>query len=1099
MSDAQAQPSGREDALNRVLADFLDALGRGDPPDLLAWQARYPAFAAELADLFAARAKIGEALRAEHPFPSSASTPISEHRTETSPDGGPGTRCPSAAAPLGTLGDYELLKELGQGGMGRVYKAWQRSLGRVVALKVIRAEAPAAEADRLRFRTEAEAAARLDHPNIVPVYEVGEQNGQPYLAQRYVEGGPLSRHLDRFRDDPRAAASLVATLARAVHHAHLRGVLHRDLKPGNVLLEWPAGAAGPPVPHVADFGLARLLDQDSGLTRTGDLVGTPSYMAPEQAGGGGAAITTATDVYGLGVILYALLTGRPPFAGPTVLETLEQVKEREPETPRRLNVRVDRDLETICLTCLAKDPRRRYATALALAEDLESWLGHRPIAARPASTRERLAKWVRRRPAAAALACVSAAAVLAVLAGSLWHGHVLGEALAGSDRLRREGLTREARLGDFLYVADMRLAKEAWDNGDLGQVAELLDRHRPGDGEAERRGFEWHWLKWCLGARAGTLKAHDGGLLCAAVSPDDRFLVTADRKGAVKVWDLASWKAVGSLAGHTDEVQRAVFSRDGRTLATCSKDRSIRLWDVATWKPAGCLSGIHQMTVTSVAFSPDGALLASCGRDRRIVLWELPRGRAVRSWAAHQDVIHDIAFAPDGHTLGSIGNDNCARLWDLASRTERARLPAAYDLLTLAFSPDGRTLAAGGYGNNVKLWDLGDLASPPVELPCWSTTWSLAFAPSGARLAAACEAGLVNVWDLGPGRREARLRKALHRRGGRGRAVVFAWGDELLLKALEEDGTVEVWNQERLAGWGTLPGLPPDLVSVALSPDGRRAASSHGNGKVCVLDLLNGRVEHSFDVPTLPERVAFSPAGEALAAACQEKGARVWEVASGREVRTLQGPGDVVRAVAFAPGGNLVATGNHNNCARLWAWPSGGLRATCGGHAAECRCLAFSADGRTLAVGSNDHTVSLWDTATGERRGLLPGHGVAVNAVAFAPDGRTLATGGHDGTIRLWDVASEELRATLSGYRKPVLGLTFSPDGRTLASQGVDDVVKLWHPGTGQELFTLSTQPHFAAGIAFTSDGRTLVTGAMPSDSKSPSVLLQWRADPAGP
>jgi WD40 repeat protein len=1096
MADAPAQPSGGEDALNRVLADCLDALGRGDPPDLAAWQARYPAFAAELADLFAARAQFGEALRAEHPSPGGNPTPVSERGAETPRGGGPGSRHQCAAAPLGTLGEYELLEELGQGGMGRVYKARQRRLGRLVALKVIRADGAPAEADRLRFRTEAEAAARLDHPNIVPVYEVGAHDGQPYLAQRYVAGGPLSRYLDRFRDDPRAAAGLVATLARAVHHAHQRGVLHRDLKPGNVLLEGPDG---PVVPHVADFGLARLLDQDAGLTRTGELVGTPSYMAPEQAGGGGAAIiTTATDVYGLGAILYALLTGRPPFAGPTVLQTLEQVKGREPDRPRRLNPRVDRDLETICLTCLAKDPHRRYASALALAEDLESWLGHRPVAARPASPGERLAKWVRRRPAAAALICVIAAAVLALLAGSLWHNHSLGEALADSDRLRRAGLGREARLRDLLYVADLRLAKEAWDNGDLTQLAELLDRHRPADGAADQRGFEWHWLKWCLGARAGTLKAHDGGLLCAAASPDGRFLVTADRKGAVKVWDRASLKQVGSLAGHTDEVQRAVFSRDGRTLATCSKDRSIRLWDVATWKQAGCLSGIHQMTVTSVAFSPDGALLASCDRDHRLVLWELPRGRVVRSWAAHPDIIHDVAFAPDGRTLGSVGNDNCARLWDLASGTERACLRAGHDLLTLAFSPDGKTLAVGGYADIVRLWDLEDRASPPVDLPA-GVTWSLAFAPSGSRLAAGCDVGLVHVWDLVPGRREARLRKPLHRRRGRGRAVVFVRGDDLLLAAFEEDGTVEVWDLERLAaGWETLPGLPPYLWSIALSPDGRRAASWHGN-KAYILGLLSGRVEHSSQAPGSPFRVAISPSGEALAAACGEKGTWVWDVASGRKVLTLQDPSDFVRAVAFSPAGNLVATGNRNNCARLWAWPSGELRATCGGHAGGCDYLAFSVDGRTLAVSSGDHTVSLWDTATGERRGLLPGHGVSVTAVVFAPDGRTLATGGQDGTIRLWEVASGELRATLSGHWKGVSGLAFSPDGRTLASQGEDEVVKLWHPGTGQELFTLTTPFHLAAGIAFTSDGRALVAGATPSGPNSPSALLLWRAEPAGP
>jgi serine/threonine-protein kinase len=267
--DGQAQTSERDHALECVLADFLDALARGDPVDLPAWQSRYPAFAADLAELLAARRKICGAPRAADTLSQLAG------QATTSP-----LRQPAANAPLGILGDYELLEELGQGGMGHVYKARHRSLGRIVPLKMIRIEGAGRATDRLRFRTEAEAAARLDHPNIIPVYEVGEHESQPYLAIRYVEGGSLSSHLGRFRDNPRAGAALVAKLARAVYHAHERGVLHRDLKPGNVLLEWPDGPSGAPVPHLTDFGLARLLDQDSGLTRTGDLVGTPSYMAP---------------------------------------------------------------------------------------------------------------------------------------------------------------------------------------------------------------------------------------------------------------------------------------------------------------------------------------------------------------------------------------------------------------------------------------------------------------------------------------------------------------------------------------------------------------------------------------------------------------------------------------------------------------------------------------------------------------------------------------------------------------------------------------------------------------------------------------------------
>jgi WD40 repeat protein len=1102
--------AGREDALNGALADLLDALGRGEPVDLPAWQARYPAFAAELADLVAARREFGAAL------------------AETGSGGGSRTGPSGVTQSPRTLGDYELLEELGQGGMGRVYKARQRRLDRIVALKVIRAGAPASEAERVRFQTEAEAAARLDYPNIVPVYEVGEHDGQPYLAARYIAGGPLSRQLDRFRDDPRAAAGLVAVLARAVHHAHQRGVLHRDLKPGNVLLEWRAEGAGPPVPHVADFGLARLLDHDSGLTRTGDLVGTPSYMAPEQASGGAAAITTATDVYGLGAILYALLTGRPPFAGATVLATLERVKGHEPERPRRLNPKVGHDLETICLTCLAKDPRRRYGSAEAMAEDLESWLGHRPIAARPATARERLAKWVRRHPTAAAFAALSAAAVALALAGSLWHGHVLGEALADSDRLRQEGLVREARLRDLVYVADMRLAKEAWDNGDLPHLAELLDRQRPADGERDRRGFEWHWLKWCLGALAGTLKAHDGGLLWATVSPDDRFLVTTDKKGTVKVWDLASREPITTLVGHTNEVGRAVFSHDGGMLSTCSSDQTIRLWDVATWAERMCLRGGHLKSVTSIAFSPDGKLLASGAWDHRIVLWELPRGRFVRAWQAHDDVVTELVFTPDGRSLVSVGRDDrVAKLWDVATGSERARCNAPSYLRSVALLAGGKTAAMCGYGNQISLWPI-DPVGLRTDVPVALSGRALAFDSTGSLLIAVGSPGMFSAWDVDPGGRKARPVKTVRWGRGSGSAAAFAGQGTLLVTASEEDGTIHFWDPARLRGHETMQSLPRAVTDVAMATDGR-AASGHWTGEVCVLDLANRRIERSLFVPPRgqgaptdkrkagPSAVAFSADGQTVAAGCADHWTRLWDIASGREVLALD-QGAWVRAVAFSPTGRLIATAGDNNEIRLWELPSGALQATCVTQVNVCWCLAFAADGRSLASGHCDDLVAvdLWDPSRAARQGRLadPASALAiaprpqaprpqlrlrVNTLAFAGDGATLAAGFGDGIICLWDIASGELRQTLSGHVGLVSRVAFTPDGRTLASLGDDDhVLNLWHLATGQRLFSLDAHGRDLHGLAFSRDGRLLAAGAG-SPGDAPSALLMWRAEPAGP
>ncbi len=293
---------------------------------------------------------------------------------------------------LPRFGDYELLAPLARGGMGIVYRARHLSLERVVALKMLVCGELASEAELHRFRAEAESAARLDHPNIVPIYEVGEHDGCPYFTMKLMEGGNLAEHLERFRGNPRRAAEVLVALARAVHHGHQRGILHRDLKPANVLLD------GSGRPHVADFGVARHLDEDAVHTRSGVVVGTPSYMAPEQAAGHSRHLTTAVDVYGLGALLYELLTGRPPFMAETPTQVLRQVLEAEPLPPRELDARIDRDLETLCLKCLEKDPERRYGSAEELAEELERYLRGEHIQARPVGRAARVWRWCRRHP-----------------------------------------------------------------------------------------------------------------------------------------------------------------------------------------------------------------------------------------------------------------------------------------------------------------------------------------------------------------------------------------------------------------------------------------------------------------------------------------------------------------------------------------------------------------------------------------------------------------------------------------------------------------------------------------------------------------------------
>ena len=366
---------------------------------------------------------------------------------------------------LGELGDYELLEEIGRGGQGVVFRARQKSLNRTVALKVISLGQWASEAHLKRFRREAEAAASLDHPGIVPIYEVGERDGSCYFSMKFVEGGQLDEVARRKPMSIREAAELIAKVARTVHYAHEHGILHRDIKPGNILLDQKGE------PHLTDFGLARLIETESTVTRTLEVLGTPSYMAPEQAAGETTKLSKATDVYGLGAVLYQLLTRQPPFAGGTTYETIRLLRDTEPRAPRLLNPKVDRDLSTICLKCLEKDPQRRYSSALALTEDLEHWLKHESIQARRSGIFTRSSKWLRRNPTSALLAG-SLVALVAAVGWNVWKSELLSRPITKglavlpfknlspdpdnayfADGIQDEILTRLAKIADLKVIS----------------------------------------------------------------------------------------------------------------------------------------------------------------------------------------------------------------------------------------------------------------------------------------------------------------------------------------------------------------------------------------------------------------------------------------------------------------------------------------------------------------------------------------------------------------------------------------------------------------------------------------------------------------------
>src|SRR5262245_43994906 len=492
-------------------------------------------------------------------------------------DGGPLAGALRAAVGKTVLprafGAYELLEEVARGGMGIVYKARQSQINRIVAVKVMAAGQFAAPDFVKRFRTEAEAAASLDHSNIVPIYEVGECEGQPFFSMKFLESGSLAGRISspEFQVSAREAAGLVGKLARAVHYAHQRGILHRDIKPGNVLLD----AQGEP--QLTDFGLAKLVERDSTFTRTMAMLGTPSYMSPEQARGEAKQLTTAVDVYGLGAVFYELLTGQPPFAGGTTMNTVRLVLEKEPRRPSALKPGIDRDLETICLRCIEKEPARRYGSAEALAEDLESWLRHEPIQARPIGTLGRLGKWTRRNPRTALLTLICTLAILAF---------VVGQTIMGL-RLRRANIKVQAavvNLRHSLSEAQWRQADDADREDKHGEAIARFShflRVNPNDGPAASRLLSL--LSSCnFPVLLVPPLVHETPVVALDFARAGDRLATASSGGTARLWNVESGKLEVELAHPAPLTHCLLCGENDHRLLTLSGEPKARLWDLGT-------------------------------------------------------------------------------------------------------------------------------------------------------------------------------------------------------------------------------------------------------------------------------------------------------------------------------------------------------------------------------------------------------------------------------------------------------------------------------------------------------------------------------------
>lgn len=1005
-----------------------------------------------------------------------------------------------------SFGGYELLERIGQGGMGVVYKARHKTLNRLVALKLLPLGPHASPESVKRFHAEAGSAAALQHPNIVAIHEVGFSDGQPFIAMEYIEGQSLASLAGGSPLRPQRAARYVTRVAQAIHHAHERGILHRDLKPANVLVD------ANDQPRVADFGLAKRLSETSDhgpetrdLTLTGQVLGSPNYMPPEQAAAKRGSLSRSSDVYGLGAILYYALTGRPPFLGDGLAETVQHVLTDDPVPPRALNPGIPRDLETVCLKCLEKEPVRRYPTAEALADELDRFLQGQPVMARPVGLAGREWRWCRRNPQVASLVAAVAVLFVSGFAGVVWQW--------------RRAETGQALAGQRLYVSDMNLAQQALQANNPDRALELLNRHRPTRAALsdklpafiDVRGFEWWYLWQRCQTGAELIGRLPSGIRSLEVSRNGQWLLATSAKGAVQVWNLASGETL-AVTSEGGTKGNGTFSPDSRLLFFTDQNlQSAGTIGVIDLQSRTRLSPItNEWWVGPMAFSPDGRRFSYglCSRtfqrkvvvldypgrrflcegtcrttftdghhgfcwvfthdgrriigsendpDRRIAIWDLEAGSAPEFFPGHREAITAMALSPDRQVLATAAGftETAIRLWQVPSMQLLGELSGHERWVAgLAFSPDGRTLASAGSDQSLRLWNVANRRSTWVSPRLPQEVWRVCFAADGQTL--------------------------------------FSGG---------QDGQVQRWHPWRRRTQEDFQRIPTGLTALTVASSATRFAGIR-DGVVCLGETSGSNPPVRLEALGTNNTCVEFAAGDGLLLAGTRAGeVREWSIPFHQLQRSKGLSSEPVWALRHAAAGQILLVAQRQLRAleagfpcriRIWngadwqerhSWVTPGLLPVC----------EVSPSGRWLALGDPYGPVRVWSPAHLQETEAISFPVGTTTAVVFSPDDRLLAVSCEEGYVSLWDLATKSKLTEFRAHHRAVRALAFSPDGRRLVTAGDgDEALKFWfwEALTGQELMTIACPGESLDGLGFSLDGHQLVARNSKGD------LLVWRVAP---